>query len=819
MIDKANQPTTAEIATDYHSRGWAVISIARGTKIPPGVAWQETTVDDFKPTKFSGRKNLGVVLGQNSNWLIDIDLDHQLAVDLADRFLPPTDSVFGRAGKPRSHRLYRVTQPIDTHKRRLPAGKNGDKKKLKDKMIVELRSSGCQTVFPGSLHTSGESIEWDSDGTPAEIDPDALRAAVDALADEVEAVLGIVKPETTITSSNGAAGAARAVAPLPADAAERARRYIAKMEPAISGSGGHDATFKVACRLVIGFGLDRETAFGILRDDFNPRCEPPWSEKELLHKVDSAMNEPGERGTFLLSETASKPPRSTNQEPANAAPAVDANRAVATVADSIVANAVKTSGENAEILPIPADQIIERLHKRTGNWPRYANGLLFVDEPNGLLTLEKTNDLFAYFHRAVGGVSWHKSPWCIDKGEFHSTLKQSVPRYLAIEDAPHFPSIDGHYYRRRDIKAGDGSALNELLDRFCPATPIDRDLLLAFVATIFWGGPPGKRPGFAITAEHGGRGVGKSTVPMVFGALAGGCFDFSLGEDITQIKQRLLTPDALTKRVVLLDNIKTSKMSWAEVESMITAPEISGKRMYAGEATRPNVLTWVLTLNGISLAKDLAQRFIVTKLAKWKTHPVPEGESVPAWDEETAQLLAERRWDIIGDIKAFFEREPVKLRDCSRWGAWERAVLARLPEPEEAQRVIEERQGEVDADDEEASDIEEFIAKKLSDYGYDPVRDRVHIPVLTATAWYETVTNTKVGKTQATRVLKQAAEEEIFKRLRLNPSRAKGRGFLWIGDEARGEAHYDLESKIKTAELDADAEKWASRRNWGYNPS
>ena len=35
---------------------------------------------------------------------------------------------------------------------------------------------------------------------------------------------------------------------------ERARRYIAKCLPAISGQGGHDATFHVACVLVHGFG-------------------------------------------------------------------------------------------------------------------------------------------------------------------------------------------------------------------------------------------------------------------------------------------------------------------------------------------------------------------------------------------------------------------------------------------------------------------------------------------------------------------------------------------------------------------------------------
>lgn len=72
------------------------------------------------------------------------------------------------------------------------------------------------------------------------------------------------------------------------DVAERARRYIAKMDPAISGSAGHKATFRVACVLVRGFDLDDGTALSILEQDYNPRCQPPWTTKELDHKVVSA---------------------------------------------------------------------------------------------------------------------------------------------------------------------------------------------------------------------------------------------------------------------------------------------------------------------------------------------------------------------------------------------------------------------------------------------------------------------------------------------------------------------------------------------------
>lgn len=68
---------------------------------------------------------------------------------------------------------------------------------------------------------------------------------------------------------------------------ERARRYIATCPPAISGQGGHDATFRVACLLVHGFALGEADALALLHE-YNAGCVPPWSEAELVHKVKSA---------------------------------------------------------------------------------------------------------------------------------------------------------------------------------------------------------------------------------------------------------------------------------------------------------------------------------------------------------------------------------------------------------------------------------------------------------------------------------------------------------------------------------------------------
>jgi hypothetical protein len=84
----------------------------------------------------------------------------------------------------------------------------------------------------------------------------------------------------------------------------RCRNYVAKMPPAISGQGGHKATLAVACE-AFRFGLDRGQATQIMAE-FNSRCDPPWSDHELQHKLDDAdkkVTAAGEWGKHLTTLT------------------------------------------------------------------------------------------------------------------------------------------------------------------------------------------------------------------------------------------------------------------------------------------------------------------------------------------------------------------------------------------------------------------------------------------------------------------------------------------------------------------------------------
>ncbi|MBC7855410.1 MAG: DUF3987 domain-containing protein, partial [Pirellulaceae bacterium] len=177
-----NGKDTIAIARQYRARGWRPIPVPYRQKGPIIDQWQNLRIEvETLPKYFVGRCNVGVLTGEPSSGLIDVDLDHPLAVELAPQFLPATNCVFGREGKPRSHFLY-LAPGAETHKR--TTGKIAG-------MIVELRATGLQTVFPGSVHENGETIEWAENREPAVVDPSVLRMAVDALADEVERRLGL----------------------------------------------------------------------------------------------------------------------------------------------------------------------------------------------------------------------------------------------------------------------------------------------------------------------------------------------------------------------------------------------------------------------------------------------------------------------------------------------------------------------------------------------------------------------------------------------------------------------------------------------------
>jgi hypothetical protein len=148
------------------------------SKNPDRLEWQKErlTLDDLDGAFPSGvNRNLGILNGEPSRHLQDVDLDCPEALRIAPHLLPRTGWIFGRKSAPRSHWIYRTERSLDKAFEKYCA--------LDGPALIELRSSGSQTVYPPSVHEeTGERIQWAEFTLPTYTDLDNLHRIVRQIA-------------------------------------------------------------------------------------------------------------------------------------------------------------------------------------------------------------------------------------------------------------------------------------------------------------------------------------------------------------------------------------------------------------------------------------------------------------------------------------------------------------------------------------------------------------------------------------------------------------------------------------------------------------
>ncbi|MCC6144994.1 MAG: DUF3987 domain-containing protein [Candidatus Hydrogenedentes bacterium] len=169
--------TPTEAALAFMKRGWSPTPIRRGQKTPVLPDWnKELLGHDDVARAFNAQSNIGLVLGEASGGLVDVDIDHPLAIRFAS-LLPPTDMRHGREGLPTSHYWYQIDGDIPkTSQFKDPVTGN---------MIIELRSTGGQTVVPPSRYQgngNGVQLVWDQYGKPGMVTASELIEAVSQVA-------------------------------------------------------------------------------------------------------------------------------------------------------------------------------------------------------------------------------------------------------------------------------------------------------------------------------------------------------------------------------------------------------------------------------------------------------------------------------------------------------------------------------------------------------------------------------------------------------------------------------------------------------------
>lgn len=280
MTVTAHNNNQVEAALAYARLGYAVFPCRPGGK-PPATphGCKDATTDeacirawwDRQPDANIGLATTGLLVvdidGADNPWLAD-QPDRQRDLDVAPVSLTPGG---GR------HHLFRQ-----------PSGRSWGNSCGRLAPKVDTRGNGGYIVVPPSA-VDGRAYQWAS-GAALAVPPPELPELPTWLADMLD---------------RGRADTCAAMLPQVDDLERRAVAYLDAMPPAVSGQGGHNATYTAATAMVYGFDLGRDRALALLLAHYNPRCQPPWSEKDLRHKVEDADKEQYDHPRGCLRDPAS----------------------------------------------------------------------------------------------------------------------------------------------------------------------------------------------------------------------------------------------------------------------------------------------------------------------------------------------------------------------------------------------------------------------------------------------------------------------------------------------------------------------------------
>jgi hypothetical protein len=259
------QPDTLGIALDAREKDIVAIPCHPGTKIP-AVRWKvwQTMMppEELQRQWFREPCNVAIV----TSGMVVFDCDDP---DLAEWVLAECGDTPHQVKTPRGgvHLGYRARRGVAL----------GNQVKVKG-LDLDIRTFGGIEVIPDS---------WTPDGEYAWLLGSGLRPVAELPLARISWTRERKRPSAVpeiVVSAETRMDRQRLII--------RARAWAACVEGAVSGHRGHDKTFRLCCRLTHFkencFGLSFEEAWPILLE-WNQTCDPPWSEPELVHKLEDAI--------------------------------------------------------------------------------------------------------------------------------------------------------------------------------------------------------------------------------------------------------------------------------------------------------------------------------------------------------------------------------------------------------------------------------------------------------------------------------------------------------------------------------------------------
>lgn len=250
------------LSCEYVERGWSVIPLR--FKRPALSSWNEfrarrPSYDELRKWfggELNGTTGIGIVTGSLSGLAV-IDCDSKSDGTWWHESFPKSPLVV-QTGGGGSHHYYRIYEGTEIRNRCRVDGRR-----------IDVRAEGGYATAPPSLHENGQHYRWEQSGDYSLADVPYFDC--DWIAQ---------RSDTQLPMSDAAM-------PNLADKIRDIRAYVRSIT-SISGQGGHNSCYRVAC-LLRDYGLSSEDALSELSLWNQTNAVPPWSEQELAHKVRSVF--------------------------------------------------------------------------------------------------------------------------------------------------------------------------------------------------------------------------------------------------------------------------------------------------------------------------------------------------------------------------------------------------------------------------------------------------------------------------------------------------------------------------------------------------
>ncbi len=509
---------------------------------------------------------------------------------------------------------------------------------------------------------------------------------------------------------------------------DRASEYLAKLPSAIEGEGGHDALWRASLALARGFRLPTDIVLEMIEKEFNPRCEPPWSAKEIRHKIEDAAHSGEVREGYLLENQAERAIRNAlchkRESKKDERPVIQITTDEHLVIDEVIEafkgseKLFRSNNYLAEVIKPDEEEEVETILRQAGSpYIRQVSQARLQDLICSTCQFEK------YHAREDEWLPAHPPAWLVAGVEARGRWPK-MNRLVGVGDSPVFlpdgdvPLVAG-YHKKSGLYVSNGVNITipkkltiddavkaqkhvmGILDEFPFCTPAHAAgwfcALLTTLARFAFLGPS---PITFIEASQ--MGSGKSLLVDIISMIAFGriAARSSYSPDDEEMRKKITTIVRSGDRMILFDNIENGALlKSSALDRAATAESWEDRILGTNISFRGPIYTvFYLSGNNLTIGGDLSRRIVHVRLEPQIERP----ELVTDWKiPSILSYVKEHRSEILSSIftalRAYHEagRPDMGLSGWGSFDAWSAlprsaTVYAGLADPGDSREGLAE---------------------------------------------------------------------------------------------------------------------------------